>query len=62
LDPSPSNIDDISEETKGELIEIIDKFMSEISYQNFVESGKVQDFCLDLRLILKPSLAPVADI
>lgn len=36
----------------GELLGIIDNFLSGISGRSLIDSGEVQDFCLDLRLIV----------
>lgn len=45
------------EDSNTEVLDSIDQFLSDISALNLVESSKVQDFALDLRLLLsKPSI------
>jgi hypothetical protein len=40
----------------GELFSIIDSFLTDISGRSLIDSGSVQDFCLDLRLVLSSKL------
>ena len=40
----------------GELLGIVDNFLAGVSGRSLIDSGEVQDFCLDLRLILSPLL------
>ena len=45
------------EDSNTEVLDSIDKFLSDISALTLVEANKVQDFALDLRLLLsKPSV------
>ena len=45
----------------GELFSNIDEFLTSISNQKLVDSYKVQDFCLDLRLFIKKNFEECKD-
>lgn len=45
----------------GELFSNIDEFLTSISGQSLVDSYKVQDFCLDLRLFVKKNFDECKD-
>lgn len=45
----------------GELLSNIDEFLISISNQALVDSYKVQDFCLDLRLFVKKNFEECKD-
>lgn len=41
---------------RGELLSIIDEFLFSVSNQKLVDSNRVQDFCLDLRLVVDANM------
>jgi len=40
----------------GEIIDVIDKFLSTTSGRNLIDSNEIQDFCLDLRILMTPKV------
>lgn len=48
--------EDVPSDFRGDIFNVIDEFLTDISNQKLVDSYKVQDFCLDLRLIVSNSL------
>lgn len=53
--------EDLPLDFRGEILALIDNFLSIISNQKLVDSYKVQDFCLDMRLVVANNIMENSD-